>query len=104
MNLENLIEKLIKKIPGSDTKSEEQINKKLDSIEYLLLNNNIKLDTSKENINKPSKKKEEDEIEVFIPSVDIDNLNLKGETTKTTIKQDNTNLESVVELLSNIGK
>ena len=45
---------------------------------------------------------EELEDETFIPSIDLDNLELKGKSSKKTIKQDKTDIDDSADLLSRI--
>jgi hypothetical protein len=96
-NLENMIEKLLTKDNGM---SKDHIKNKLDFLEVLIK----KLNISEQNIESKSIVKKEPEIEeldVFIPEIDISSLSMKGSSTENIISQNN-NVDDSAVLLSNL--
>ena len=97
-NLENMIGKLLTKDNGI---SKDHIKNKLDFLEVLIKNLNI----SEQNIDdKPIVKKEPEieELDTFIPEIDISNLSMKGNSTENIIKQGTNNIDDSAALLSNL--
>jgi len=97
-NLENMIEKLLTKDNGM---SKDHIKNKLDFLEVLIK----KLNISEQNIESKSIVKKEPEIEeldVFIPEIDISSLSMKGSSTENIIKQGTNNIDDSATLLSNL--
>lgn len=109
--LEKKIQDLVKQIPSQNSEKEEQINKKLDSITELLLkqSQNPQVIIQQEQERKTSyetkkmKKEPVEEKEFFVPKADIKGFSTKGSSTKTT-ERDETDVDSIVDLLSNLDK
>jgi hypothetical protein len=96
-NLENMIGKLLTKDNGI---SKDHIKNKLDFLEVLIKNLNI----SEQNIDiKPVVRKEPEieELDTFIPEIDISSLSMKGSSTENIISQNN-NVDDSAVLLSNL--
>jgi len=114
--LENLILNLIDKIPSNQNNNEEQINKKLDQIEKLIKKQPKQkivkwtpdpefITKDKDVIKKNSNLKTNPEIEeIFIPTVNVDVMKIKGDSSKITTEQDNADIDEAADLLSQIGK
>ena len=97
-NLENMIGKLLTKDNGI---SKDHIKNKLDFLEVLIKNLNI----SEQNIDSKPVVKNEPEIEeldTFIPGIDISNLSMRGNSTEDIIKQDINSIDDSANLLSNL--
>lgn len=100
--LEYLLKKLLQKQDSDSSSKKEQITK-LNAIESLLKKQATKIihvDSRDEPV--PKQKIEELEDETFIPSINLDNLELKGKSSKKTIKQDKTDIDDSADLLSRI--
>lgn len=97
-NLENMVEKLLNKNSGI---SKDQINNKLDFLEVLIKNINV----SDKNLDRKLESKETpkiEELDTFIPEIDVSKLSVKGNYTKEIIKQDSTDIDDSATLLSNL--
>jgi len=105
--LEHMLEKVLTNLPGNTIKTEEQINKKLDLIEKLIQSQpkiKERIITTIESTTKGKKKKDPDiNKELFIPTVDVGNMQISGDTKQLT-KQKYSDLDSAADLLANIGK
>lgn len=100
-NLEKLLEKLIEKIPSNTSNNSEQINKKLDVIEGLIQSKpSEKVYVTEER----TKKEPVVDEEIFIPDVDIGKMKISSSSSKTTTKQNKSDIDSAADLLSKIGK
>ena len=103
--LESLMNKLLQK-PVSDTSlNKEQITKRLYSIEELLKRKeptrviHVTKDESKEVDKEPKVEELED---TFIPEIDLEGLELKGEASQASIEQDKLDIDDSADLLSRI--
>jgi len=105
--LETLIGKLIRHQTVEPDSNTEQINNKLNNIEKLLEKQSTKVVqfTKKKQTKKIKKQKGpviEELGETFIPSINVDAFEMKGNGTKIKIEQDNSNLDESADLLSRI--
>jgi len=100
-NLENMISELVKNRTGNTNENKEQITDKLDTLELLTrhLLNKQRDDILEEKLSKDEP--EIEELDKFIPKVNIKRMELKGKTTKTIIKQDEVDPDDV-DLLSQL--
>lgn len=100
--LEAMLELLLSRELEKTTDNREQINKKLDSLEKLIIekSNRDPIEITK---NSSDPIIEEIEDSVFIPSIDIDDMKLKGESGKKIIKQEDKFDENADLLASLLG-
>jgi len=100
-NLENMISELIVNRTGNTDENKEQITDKLDTLEVLTrhLLNKQRDDMLEEKLLKDEP--EIEELDKFIPEVNIKGMELKGNTTKTTIQQDEVDPDNL-DLLSKL--
>lgn len=107
--LEKRVEKLIgllsfKNPSKSNNEEEQNINSRLENIEFLL--QNAFEQDNKHSFTKSKKKDSEPEIEEFdsfIPSIDISDMKLKSKEHKT-IKQENDDIKGAADALSNLTR
>lgn len=100
--LENLISKLVETQVSDTSKNKEQITNRLNSIESLLKNQTTKVVHVEEQHKKSKSPVKKELDETFIPSIEIDNLEMKGKTSKETFKQDKGDIDDNVDLLTRI--
>lgn len=100
--LETMMATLLKKKVSEPDSDSEQITNKLSSIEKLLQKKTTvtKSKGKKKLINKEPVVEELDET--FIPSIDIDSLEVKGKASQKTVKQDKVDIDDSADLLSRI--
>ena len=100
--LESLMNKLLQTQVSNLPLNKEQITNRLSSIEKILRKKRI-INIVKEN---SKRVKEEPKIEelndVFIPNINLDGLEMKGESSQKTIKQDKLDIDDNADLLSRI--
>lgn len=99
--IEKMLEVLVSKQAGELTPEKEQINNKLDKLEKLIANQSTKTVVVK---NKTSEydEPEIEELESFIPEVDVSDMKIKSDVKK--VKQDDDGLEDAADLLSGLIK
>jgi len=101
-NLENMISDLTSNKVGNLDQNREQITDKLEVLESLTRD---LLKKQRDDILTEKVLKEEPKIEelekTFIPNIDIDDMEMKGESTKITIQQDKVD-EDDIDLLSKL--
>jgi hypothetical protein len=99
--LDRLEDMLSKVLVNKQTDSNDKIKNKLDFLEVLIKNlkNSEQID-----IQKPSFKKEPDieELDGFIPEIDIKGMSMKGDFKEDVIEQNNEKLNDSAELLSKL--
>jgi hypothetical protein len=103
--LESLIAKLVDTQVSNISENKEQITNRLNGIEKLLKNQTTKVVHVEEKTKKstsPVKKELKEEDEIFIPSIEIDSLEMKGKTSKETVTQDKGDIDDSVDLLTRI--
>lgn len=103
--LEYLLEKLLEKQASDTSSKKEQITNKLEIIEKLLKNQKPQVVhiSKDEEETKPVKQKiEELDEDTFIPSINLDGLEMKGKSSGKTVKQDKTDIDDSADLLSRI--
>lgn len=102
-NLEKMISELVINRTGNTNENKEQITDKLETLELLtrqLLDKQLG-EMLEEKLTKDEP--EIEELEKFIPDVDIKGMEIKGKTTKITIQQDEVDQDDV-DLLSRLLK
>ena len=103
--LESLMNKLLQK-PVSDTSlNKEQITKRLYSIEELLKRKEPTrvIHVTKDESKKVDKEPKVEELEdTFIPEIDLEGLELRGEASQKSIEQDKLDIDDSADLLSRI--
>lgn len=94
-HLEEMISSLLTKDPN------EKIKNKLDFLEVLIKNIKVSEQVVE---SKPSKKKEPEieELDDFIPEIDVTGLSMKGDFHENVVEQDKENLDNSVDLLSKL--
>jgi len=102
--LEQLMTRLLQKQVSDTPSNKEQITNRLNSIEKLIKKQETKVIHVTEKESKKVKKepKVEELHDVFIPSIDIKGLEIKGETSQRKIKQDKLDIDDSADLLSRI--
>jgi len=101
--LEYLLEKLLEKQTSDTTSKKEQITNKLEVIEKLLKNQKPQsVHISKDEKEKSVKQEIEELDDTFIPSINLDGLEMKGKSSRKTVKQDKTDIDDSADLLSRI--
>jgi hypothetical protein len=102
--LEEMMGKLLEKNQANDDTKKEQITTKLNTLERLsnkILAKEFVGPDSSTNRHKDNEPEIEELDEKFIPGIDISNLKMKSGS-KSTIKQDDMDLDDSVDLLSRI--
>jgi hypothetical protein len=98
--LENLITKLIERGLGNSTDNSEQINRKLDSLEELIIQKQPSVIIKKGEKGEP----QVEDLDTFIPNIDIDSFKVKGKEAEKSVKQDKSDIDENADLLSQISK
>ncbi len=99
--LESLMNKLLQKQVSNIPLNKEQITNRLSSIEEILKKKESKVIHG---VNEKVKKepKVEELYNTFIPKINLDGLEMKGESSQKTIKQDKSDIDDSADLLSRI--
>jgi hypothetical protein len=102
--LEALMNRLLQKQVSDIPSNKEQITNRLNSIEKLIKEKETKVIhiTKKESKKVKKEPKVEELHDVFIPSIDLDGLEVKGEASQKIIKQDKLDIDDSADLLSRI--
>ena len=104
----DFVEKNKEDIVVYQRKMDRRIEKMENMISRLLEKNEVNRDfkaeqiTKSKYIEKESEPKIEELEDVFIPSIDVDGMKVKGETTKTSIKRGKGDVDDSADLLSRI--
>lgn len=108
--LEKMIEKMAEKKTIEPPQNQEQITNTLERIEQLLSSKNFVVDTNTNISEKPKEKHIEveelfeDSDDAFIPSIDIGGFEVKGKSSGKTMRQDKTDIDDNVDLLSKLSQ
>lgn len=102
--LEYLLHKLLEKQTSDASSKKEQITNKLELIEKLIKNQKPQVvHVSKDEKEKKPVKQEIEELDdTFIPSINLDGLEMKGKSSRKSVKQDKTDIDDSADLLSRI--
>jgi len=102
--LESLMNKLLQKQVSNIPLNKEQITNRLSSIEEILKKKEPKvIHVVKEKNDKVKKEPKVEELyDTFIPKINLDGLEMKGESSQKTIKQDKSDIDDSADLLSRI--
>lgn len=105
--LESLMKRLLKKQASDTPSNKEQITNRLNSIEKLLKRKEptrvIHVTKDQDESKRVDKEPKVEELEdTFIPNIDLEGLELKGEASQESIKQDKLDIDDSADLLSRI--
>jgi len=97
-NLEGMLKKLLKKEASDLSSNQEQINDKLEKLELL---SNAILESSG---HRPYSETEPhiEELDTFIPEIDIEGITMKGKSGKKVFKKDEDDIDESADLLSSL--
>ena len=102
--LEALMTSLLNKQTSNTPSNKEQITNRLNSIEKLIKEKESKVihvvEETTEKIKKTKKKNKAQDT--FIPSINLDGMEIKGSGSQKTIKQDKSDIDDSADLLSRI--
>ena len=100
--LENMMELLLAKKQGNESVEREQIYNKLDKLEKIFRKSDGSPGVVRQ-VLPTDTEPEIEELDSFIPEVDISGMKLKSDNIKT-VKQDDTNLEDAADILSGLTR
>jgi len=105
--LEFLMNKLLRKQASETPLNKEQITNRLNSIERLLKKKEsvriIRVTKDQDENGKIEKEPKVEELEdIFIPNIDLEGFEIKGEASQKSIKQDKLDIDDSADLLSRI--
>lgn len=98
--LENIIAKLITKKMSKSDLNEEQITKRLDSIEGLILSRSIQ--TPYHEVHQEGDGPLVEELDTFIPEVDIGGMKMSGTSVEEKVREETDDTDETADLLSSI--
>ena len=99
--LEKMMEIILEREVRNDSSNEEQIYNKLDKLEKLVKTGAVIRDVQKEDFENSDP--EIEELDSFIPEVDISGMKLNSDNIKT-VKQDSDELEDAADMLSGLTR